>query len=109
MPAAMLADVVDQDVLATGRQRTGIYFAVWAMAAKLAAATAVGLSFPILDWVGFVPDMYNEPGALLVLALLFGTTPVVFKLIALLFLWGYPLTAARQTEIRREIAARRGG
>ena len=108
MPAAMLADVVDQDVLETGRQRTGMYFAVWAMAAKLAAAAAVGVSFPILDWVGFVPDMYNEAGALLVLAILFGLCPVVFKLLALLFLWRYPLTAARQAELRRSIAAQHG-
>ena len=107
MPAAMLADVVEQDVLENGCQRTGIYFAVWAMAAKLAAAAAVGVSFPILDWVGFVPDMYNEPGALLVLAMLFGTTPVVFKLIALTFVWRYPLTAARQAEVRRAITAQR--
>ena len=109
MPAAMLADVVDQDILETGRQRTGIYFAVWAMAAKLAAAAAVGFSFPILDWVGFVPDMYNEAGALLVLSILFGLCPVVFKLLALLFVWRYPLTAARQAGIRQAIAAQRGG
>ena len=109
MPAAMLADVVDQDVLATGRQRTGIYFAVWAMAAKLAAAAAVGVSFPILDWVGFVPDMYNEPGALLTLSILFGVCPVVFKLVAVTFVWRYPLTAARQAEIRRAITAQRSG
>jgi len=109
MPAAMLADVVDQDILATGRQRTGIYFAVWAMSAKLAAATAVGFSFPILDWVGFTPDMYNEAGALLVLSILFGLCPVILKLLALLFLWRYPLTAARQAEIRQAITAQRGG
>ena len=70
---------------------------------------AVGFSFPILDWAGYVPDMYNEAGALLVLSLLFGLCPVIFKLLALLFVWGYPLTAARQAEIRRAIAAQRGG
>ncbi len=107
MPAAMLADVVDQDVLSTGRQRTGIYFAVWAMAAKLAAAAAVGVSFPILDWAGYIPDMYNDAGALLTLSILFGLCPVVFKLLALLFVWRYPLTADRQAEIQREIAAQR--
>lgn len=109
MPAAMLADVVDQDILETGRQRTGIYFAVWAMAAKFAAAVAVGFSFPILGWMGFVPDMYNEARALLTLSILFGLCPVIFKLLALAFVWRYPLTAARQAEIRQAIAAQRGG
>ena len=107
MPAAMLADVVDEDTLATGRQRTGIYFAVWAMAAKFAAAMAVGVAFPILDWVGYIPDMYNEAGALLTLSILFGLCPVLFKLLAVLFVWRYPLTAARQAEIREAIAAQR--
>ncbi|MFT5181335.1 MAG: GPH family glycoside/pentoside/hexuronide:cation symporter, partial [Alphaproteobacteria bacterium] len=107
MPAAMLADVVDEDILATGQQRTGIYFAVWAMAAKLAAAAAVGIAFPILDWAGFVPTMYNEAGALLALSILFGLCPVLFKLLAVLFVWRYPLTAARQAEIRQAIAAQR--
>jgi len=109
MPAAMLADVVDQDVLATGRKRTGIYFAVWAMAAKLAAAAAVGLSFPVLDWAGFVPTVYNQPYALMVLSLLFGLCPVFFKLLATAIIWRYPLTAARQAEIRREIASLHNG
>jgi len=107
MPAAMLADVVDLDVLATGRKRTGIYFAVWAMAAKLAAAAAVGVSFLILDWVGFIPKLHNADNALLALTILFGVCPVAFKLLALLFVWRYPLTAARQAEIRQAIAAQR--
>ena len=108
MPAAMLADVVDQDILATGRQRTGIYFAVWAMAAKFAAAAAVGVALPILELAGYVANMYNKTGALLTLSLLFGLCPVFFKLLAVLFVWRYPLTAARQAEIREAIAAQRG-
>lgn len=109
MPAAMLADVVDEDILATGEQRTGIYFAVWAMAAKLAAAVAVGLSFPILGGMGYIPGRYNEDSSLLALSILFGLCPVFFKLLAVLFVWRYPLTATRQAEIRRAIAAQRGG
>ena len=103
MPAAMLADVVDQDILETGKRRTGIFYAVWAMAAKAAAALVVGVSLKLLDVVGFVPDMYNDGEALLVLSILFGICPIAFKLLALAAVWRYPLTAARQAELRARI------
>ncbi len=106
MPASMLADVVDQDILRTGQQRTGIFFAVWAMAAKAAAALVGGLSLLILARAGFVPDMYNGDSALLVLAILFGVCPIVFKLLALGIVWRYPLTAERQAQLRAEILER---
>lgn len=106
MPASMLADVVDGDILETGKRRTGIYYAVWAMAAKAAAAVVVGAALKVLDVVGFVPDMYNEAGALLVLSLMFGVCPIVFKLLALAAVWRYPLTVERQTALRTEILRR---
>lgn len=100
MPASMLADAVDQDVLATGQRRTGIYFAVWGMAAKFAAALVVGISLEWLDFVGFVPDMYNDTEALVALSVMFGVCPIIFKLSALAIIWKYPLTAVRQAELR---------
>lgn len=106
MPASMLADVVDQDILETGKRRTGIFYAVWAMAAKAAAALVVGISLKLLDVAGFVPDMYNDGEALLVLSVLFGVCPIVFKMIALGAIWRYPLTAERQAALREAILER---
>lgn len=107
MPASMLADAVDQDVLETGEQRTGIYFAVWGMAAKAAAALVVGFALEMLEYVGFVPDMYNDAKALVVLSVMFGVCPIVFKVIALATVWKYPLTAERQAALRAELLARK--
>lgn len=107
MPASMLADAVDQDVLETGEQRTGIYFAVWGMAAKAAAALVVGVSLEALQYAGFVPDMYNDGKALLVLSAMFGICPIAFKSIALVMVWRYSLTAERQSALRAALQARR--
>jgi Na+/melibiose symporter-like transporter len=76
------------------------------MAAKAAAALVVGISLKLLDFVGFVPDMCNGEWALLVLAILFGVCPIVFKILALSAVWRYPLTAERQAQLRAEILER---
>jgi GPH family glycoside/pentoside/hexuronide:cation symporter len=76
------------------------------MAAKAAAALSVGVSLTLLDAAGFVPDMYNDADALLVLTTLFAVCPIGFKLTALAVVWRYSLTAARQAELRAEIRRR---
>jgi Na+/melibiose symporter-like transporter len=105
LPASIQADVVDLDRLQTGRQRTGLFFAVWSMATKLALALAVGLAFPVLALAGFEPGADNGPVALGTLSALYGLVPVVIKLAATALVWNFPITAAAQAELRRRIAA----
>lgn len=109
LPSSMQADVVDLDTLRSGRERTGLYFAAWGMATKLALALAVGVAFPLLEWAGFDPAAGppSEP-ALLTLAVLYSLVPGAFKLGAVALFHGYPITAARQQRIRRLIHARHG-
>ena len=107
LPPAMQADVVDLDELRHREKRTGIFFAVWSIALKLSLALAAGIAFPILEFVDFQRDVGdNLPGALLTLAILYAIVPVVFKLAAITLVWGFPLTAAKQAQIRRLIAAK---
>jgi len=53
LPPSMQSDVVDLDTARTGEQHTGFYFAIWALATKLALSIALGLGFVILGAVGF--------------------------------------------------------
>lgn len=107
LPASMQADVVDLDTLKSGRPRTGIYFALWGIATKLALALAVGIAFPLLQATGFSAEVGTQSdSALLALALLYALVPVAFKLAAVALFLGYPITAERQLRIRRLIAAR---
>ncbi|MEP3114023.1 MFS transporter [Nisaea sp.] len=104
LPPSMQADVVDVDTAEGGSHRTGLYFALWGMATKLALALAVGIAFPVLDAVGFDANGSNDSSALLTLSLLYGAAPVLLKLTAIAIMRGFPLTAARQTELQRRIA-----
>lgn len=106
LPVSIQADVVDLDTANGGGQRTGLYFALWAMATKLALALAVGLAFPLLETSGFRTGTANEPPALLALGLLYGGLPVAFKLAASALVWQFPLDAAAQSALRRRIEGR---
>lgn len=107
LPASMQADVVDVDTAGGGGQRTGLYFAIWSVATKLALALAPALAFPALDAAGFVANDPTSPGHVM-LAFLYAGVPVVFKLGAAYLIWNFPLDAAAQVQLRARIAERVG-
>lgn len=114
LPAAIQADVVDVDTQASGEQRTGLFFALWGIATKLAFALAA-LSLPILSAAGFAADALGPDGktqntadALGALTLLYAVVPVGLKLIAIALMWNFPLDAARQAAVRAKIEQARG-
>lgn len=103
LPSAIQADVVDVDTAKGGGRRTGLYFAFWGMATKLALALAVGVAFGLLDVAGFDAAAENTPGALLALALLYAGLPVVLKMGAIALMWGFPLDRAAHADLRATI------
>ena len=103
LPSSMQADVVDLDTAESGDQRTGLYFALWGMVTKLALALAVGIAFPLLDLAGFADGEANAPVALWTLIGLYSLAPVIFKAIAIVLMWRYPITADRQAATRHLI------
>jgi len=110
LPASMQADVVDQDTARSGEVRTGLYFAFWSMATKLALALAVGIAFPLLGMVGLEtgPDATSqsaEGAARWMLFGLYALAPILFKTIAIVLIWGHPLDAEKVAETRARIEA----
>jgi Na+/melibiose symporter-like transporter len=63
LPPSMQSDVIDVDTARTGEQHTGFYFAVWALATKIALSVALGLGFVILGAVGFDKGDMSEKAA----------------------------------------------
>ncbi len=113
LPTAIQADVVDADTRASGEQRTGLFFALWGIATKLAFALAA-ISFPILHAFGFDASALtgdgkttNEPEALFALTMLYAAAPIAIKLAAMAMMWNFPLDATRQRAIRDDIEAAR--
>lgn len=106
LPPAIQADVVDVDTAASGEQRSGLYFALWALATKLALAIAVGVTFPLLDWAGYRPGTgAPTEQAGLALALLYAWLPIPAKLAAIALMWRFPLDEAAQHGLRTVIEA----
>ncbi len=103
LPASIQADVVDLDRQESGRQRTGLFFALWSMATKISLALAIGIAFPVLDLIGYQAGGANGPGALLGLALLYGLLPVAIKLAATALVWHFPIDERQQTERRKRL------
>ena len=112
LSASMAADVVDIDIARTGEQRTGLYFSVWGIIKKMAAAFAAFVALTGIGLFGFdatldPDDAYtaagNSTAALVALTLGYSFLPSCFKLSVLPFLWRYPLTAERQARIHARI------
>jgi GPH family glycoside/pentoside/hexuronide:cation symporter len=106
LPPAIQADVIDVDTAASGEQRSGLYFAAWGLATKLALALAVGVAFPLLGYAGFDPgEGLRSAGGLAMLGFLYAGLPIALKLAAIALMWNFPLDEAAQAKLRARIDA----
>lgn len=90
LPASMNADQAEIYERDAAVAQTGVFFAVWGTATKLAAAIGVGVAFPI---IGFAQPAGAIVGAVdpTLVAFVYGWTPILFKAAAALVIWRYPL------------------
>jgi Na+/melibiose symporter-like transporter len=106
---AMMADITDDDQVRTGRMQAGVYFGLLAMTEKIGLALAVGVTYPLLAWVGFRTGQRNDRAALDGLVLLFVLLPAALHVLAALALWRFPLGRVAQHALRRQIENATGG
>ena len=107
MPWSMLGDVIDEDELASGERREGLYNGLFTFLRKLGGAAGVFLAGVILDLAGFVKGTAEQsPTALLAVRGLTGAVPALLLAIAALIALRYSLGRARHVEIRAALEAR---
>jgi len=107
MPWSMLGEVIDEDELACGERREGVYGGVLTWIRKLAGASAFAFTGFVLEWAGYQGQREQQPEAARE-AIRWLTTlgPALFLLLAIWTARRYSLTRERHAEIRAELAAR---
>ncbi len=108
MVRSMLADVGDAVRLDQRKERLSLLYASNTLASKLAAGLAIGLTYPLLQALGFNPaeGAVNTPQAIMRLQAAFLGGPIVFVIMGGACLIGWRLDARRHGVIRQELDAR---
>jgi Na+/melibiose symporter-like transporter len=106
MPWSMLGEVVDEDDLATGERREGIYNGLFTFLRKLGGTIAVALAMLLLGALGLSKGEEQNAATVTAIRLLTTLGPAIFLALAIWIARGYPLTREKHTRIVERIAER---
>ncbi len=95
---SMAADVIDEDTIKTGHNRTGLFFAIYSMTDKIGNAIAIGLTYMALDAIGFVPGQINAADDIFEFKILFIVPSIILNLILVKIMFNFPIDRIRQTK-----------
>lgn len=105
---AMVADVGDEILLKTGKNQTGLLYALVTMTQKFGSSITVALVFPILAAVGYQPseEAVNTQQAIFGLEMCYLFAPIILVLVGGACFFGYKLDSERHASIRDELDKR---
>ena len=106
MPWSMLGEVVDEDDLASGERREGIYNGLFTFLRKLGGSIAVVLAMLLLGALGFSKGEEQNAPTVTAIRLLTTLVPALFLALAIWIAKGYPLTREKHARILERLAAR---
>jgi len=102
-----VADVADEDELASGERREGLYVGVFTFLRKIAGAIGVAGAFVVLDLAGFRPGQKNDESVVWALRTMTALVPAIFVVLSALVAGGYTLGRHRHRAILAELEARK--
>jgi GPH family glycoside/pentoside/hexuronide:cation symporter len=105
---SMTADVGDEVRLEQGKQRMSLIYSLTSLAAKIAGAFAIGLTYWVLAKVGYdaKDGAHNTAHAIFGLEMAYVVGPIVFAMLGGACFIGWKLDATRHGEIREALDAR---
>lgn len=103
---AIMADVIDQDRVNTGQDRSALYYSMLTLTAKIGLAASVGIIYPMLDMVGFDPAGINDEATIEGVRLVVATSPTLLLFVVVGVMWRFPLDKASQESLRRALGSR---
>lgn len=106
LPCAMKADVIDLDRLASGADRTALFFSTWSLIQKTVVTASLGVSLLALAAFDFQPKGTNGAAQIMGLKLVFAGIPTLCYAAALLVMRPYALTEERHRNVLRQLARR---
>jgi GPH family glycoside/pentoside/hexuronide:cation symporter len=104
LPASMMADLADEDELASGHRREGLFFGMVSLGEKMGAGAALLAAGVLLDvFIGFTPGEPVGATAAARLGAAYGLVPAVIAAAAAVALARYPLDQAAISEIQAKL------
>jgi Na+/melibiose symporter-like transporter len=100
---SIMADVVDEDRLRTGVDRSGLFFSMLTLTAKVGLAASVGIIYPMLDLVGFDPAGVNSEATLTGVRIVAATSPTLLLVLVVAVMWRFPLDRSTQQALRAQL------
>ena len=109
IPASMVADIVDEDELKSGRRREGTYFGIHSFFQQEAASIAVLLAGFLLDYFAFlVPGQVEQSGLTADrLGMLYSLLPAILFVAAALLMLRYTLTPQKVADVQTQLVRNR--
>jgi sugar (glycoside-pentoside-hexuronide) transporter len=100
------SDVIDYDEYQTGERKEGAYFAAWYFVTKSAYGVMLTVTGFALGIVGFMPNVEQTEGVILMMKFLYGGIPFIFYLAGAVLLMRFAFNEKEHREIVAQLEAR---